>query len=226
MSNHTQKLHNILFLTLPLLVPLPLRSLLLSSSPPPIGCSSLTLLPVLLLLLLSWLVHVWWGWSCKGANASSTGQPKILPANTASPKCQLSLESLYPSSHCSHVSLRVGKGCWWWERRVSTAPMGCVPIFGGGFCEEKALWVMSLQPASPWVVLVSALCLFACSSGCHMPVHGPLAGFEVGLCHVSAPFQPLFCSLHLLGLTLSPLRLCWGRFWHDQHCLVRSRAKL
>lgn len=51
---------------------------------------------------------------------------------TASPKCQLSLESLHPSSHCSHVSLGVDKGCWWWERRLSTAPVGCVPIFAGG----------------------------------------------------------------------------------------------
>lgn len=40
-----------------------------------------------------------------------------------------------------------------------------------GFCEEKAVWSMSLQTASPWVVLVSALCPFAGSSGCHMPVH-------------------------------------------------------
>lgn len=30
-----------------------------------------------------------------------------------------------------------------------------------GFCEEKAVWSGPLQPASPWVVLVSALCPFA-----------------------------------------------------------------
>lgn len=50
----------------------------------------------------------------------------------ASPKHWLSLESLHPSSHYSCVCLGVGKGCWWWERRVSTAPVGCTPIFGGG----------------------------------------------------------------------------------------------
>ncbi|XP_016157195.1 PREDICTED: uncharacterized protein LOC101814958 isoform X4 [Ficedula albicollis] len=42
------------------------------------------------------------------------------------PNCsqRLSLESLHPSSHCSYVSLGLGKGCWWWERRVNTAPVG------------------------------------------------------------------------------------------------------
>lgn len=106
------------------------------------------------------------------------------------------------SGLCSHL---------WWRVRFAVT-------FGVwlGSVRGRLCGAVSLQPASPWVLLVSALCPFAGSSECHMPVHGPMARWEVGLCHVSAPFQPLFCSLHLLGLTSSCPRLCWGRFWLGQ----------
>lgn len=112
-----------------------------------------------------------------------------------------SLESLHPSAHCSNVSLGVGKGCWWWERRVSTAQWAAFPsLVEGeiwdyfrclpGFCEEKAVWSGSLQPASPWVLLVSALWPFAGSSGCHMLVHGQVWGGSVPR-HCPFPAPPL-----------------------------------
>lgn len=158
-----------------------------------------------------------------------------MPANTASPKCWLSGEpsSLKPLQPClpggGQRLLVVGKEgeythqmcshLWW---RVSF-----VVIFGvwPGPVRRRLCGAVSLQPASPWLVLVSALCPFAVlGATCWYVDPWPGVGW---VCVMSLPLSsPSSTPCISWGSISSPPRLCWGRFWHDQRCLVRSRAKL